>query len=370
MAKSGKRQICLHPFRSIEVYDNGETCCCWCPYLVNKYSFGNIFKQSFDEIWNGEKAKAFRQDVLDGKYTWCDLTMCETDGSLSYYTEDPSEVSVEAPYPLSVNFAIDHSCNLRCVMCRDEIDCNRKSVVKKLDALIDGTFIPMLKNAKLLHPCSLGEVFVSKHAQKLIKLATEKYPDLKFCIYSNGMFCDEEHINALGLNNKIDRLLISVHASTKETYEKVVRGGDFDKVMKNVEWAASEHAKGHIGNVTLNYVVSSLNYQDMPGFAKLAKKLNVSASFWELRKWESSEMSRNVEKYAVFNENHPEHEKLVEVLKDPIFLSSWVVLNDVIKNSCPKETAKQKAKRLKEEEQYIEEMGFDKHIARPSLDFY
>ena len=57
-------------------------------------------------------------------------------------------------------------------------------------------------------------------------------------------------------------------------------------------------------------------------------------------------------------------------MKDPIFLSSWVVLNDVIKNSCPKETAKQKAKRLKEEEQYIEEMGFDKHIARPSLDFY
>lgn len=137
-----------------------------------------------------------------------------------------------------------------------------------------------------------------------------------------------------------------------------------------MEWAAEEQAKGHIGNVTLNFVVSSLNYQDMPEVAKIAKRLNISASFWELRSWESSDMSRNVEKYAIFNENHPDHDKLVEVLKDPIFLSSWVVLNDVIKNSCPQETEKQRKKRLKEEEKYIKEMGFDKHIQRPTLDFY
>ena len=365
-----KKQICLHPFRSIEVYDNGETSCCWCPYLINKYSFGNIFEQPFEEIWNGEKAKAFRQDILDGKYTYCDLTMCETDGSLSYYTEDPNEVSVESPYPLTVNFAIDHSCNLKCIMCRDKVDCNNKEIVEKLDSLLDETFIPMLKNAKLLHPCSLGEVFVSKHSQKLIKMATERYPDLSFCIYSNGMFCDEEHISKLGLTNKIDRLLISVHASTEETYNKIVRGGDFHKVMKNVEWAANEQAQGRIGNVTLNYVVSSLNYMDMAEVAKTAKRLNISASFWELRSWESSDMSRNVEKYAIFNEDHPEHDKLVEVLKDPIFLSSWVVLNDVIKNSCPKETEKQRQKRLKEEEEYKIKMGFDKHISKPTLDFY
>lgn len=108
----------------------------------------------------------------------------------------------------------------------------------------------------------------------------------------------------------------------------------------------------------------------MPEVAKTAKRLNISASFWELRSWESSEMSRNVSKYAIFDECHPEHDKLVEVLKDPIFMSSWVVLNDIIKNSCPKETAAQRKKRLKEEEAFIKEMGFDKHIARPTLDFY
>lgn len=367
---SKKKQICLHPFRSIEVYDTGETSCCWCPFLVKKYSFGNIFNQTFDEIWNGEKAKIFRQDVLDGKYTWCDLDMCKTDGSLSYYTENPEDVSIESPYPLSVNFAIDRSCNLKCVMCRDNIDCNNTEIVNKLDSLIDRTFIPMLKNAKLVHPCSLGEVFISKHSQKLIKTATEKYPDLSFCIYSNGMFCDEEHIAKLGLSNRIDRLLISVHAATKKTYNKIVRGGDFDRVMKNVEWAAKEQAEGRIGVVNLNYVVSSLNYQDMAEFAKIAKRLNISASFWELRSWGTSDMSRNVEQYAIFNENHPEHDKLVEVLKDPIFLSSWVVLNDVLKNSCPKETAKQRNKRLIEEETYKKKMGFDKHICKPTLDFY
>lgn len=331
-----KKQICLHPFRSIEIYDNGETSCCWCPYLVTKYSFGNIYEQSFDEIWNGEKAKAFRQDVLEGKYTFCDLTMCETDDSLSYYTNNPSEVSINSEYPECVNFAIDRSCNLKCIMCRDEVDCNKQESIKKLDALLDKTFIPMLKNAKLVHPCSLGELFVSKHSKKLVKEALKHYPHLKFCIYTNGMFCDEEHFNELNLKGKVDELLISVHAATKETYDKIVRGGDFNRVMKNVKWAAEQLKIGNIDKCTLNYVVSSLNYQDMIEFAQFAKELNICASFWEVRNWQTSELSKDVSPYAIFEENHPEHYKLVETLKHPIFQSKNVVLNDVLKNLCKK----------------------------------
>lgn len=365
-----KKQICLHPFRTLEIYNTGETSCCWCPYLKEKYSFGNIYERTLDEIWNGIEAKIFRQDILEGRYSFCDLEMCETNGSLTYYTENPAEVNINSPYPLTVNFSIDRSCNLKCVMCRDKVDCNNSKVVDKLDALIDKTFIPMLQNAKLCHPCSLGEVFVSKHTQKLIKKATETYPNLMFCIYTNGMFCDEKHVSELGLTNKIDKLLISVHASTKETYDKIVRGGDFDRVMKNIEWAASQQAQGKIGSVIINFVVSSLNYKEMPEVAELAKKLNIIASFWELRSWNTSEMSENVEKYAVFCEEHPEHKNFVEIMKNPIFQSSWVVLNDVIKNSCPQETEKQKALRLKNEAKYRKQAGFDKHIQKPTLDFY
>lgn len=329
-----KKQICLHPFRSIEIYDNGEVSCCWCPYLIHKYSFGNIFQQNFDEIWNGEKAKKFRQDVLDGKYTYCNLQMCETDGSIPYSTDKPYNLSIEADYPECVNFAIDRSCNLKCIMCRDEVECNKAENVEKLDALIEKTFLPMLKNAKLLHPCSLGELFVSKHSKKLVKAALSKYPNLKLCVYTNGMFCDEEHFNELKLNGRIDELLISVHAATKETYEKIVRGGDFDRVMKNVKWASKQLKNGNIDKCTLNYVVSSLNYKDMILFAKMAKELDVTASFWEVRKWETSKLSKNVEPYAIFDEKHKEHSKLVEILKNPIFLDNHVVLNDILKKLC------------------------------------
>ena len=51
-------KYCKHPFHTIQIQNTGEVYCCCC-YWTNFYSFGNIFEKSFDEIWNGDKAKEF-----------------------------------------------------------------------------------------------------------------------------------------------------------------------------------------------------------------------------------------------------------------------------------------------------------------------
>ncbi len=69
------KKICKHPFYTIQIQNTGEVYCCCC-YWTDFYSFGNIFEQSFDEIWNGEKAQQFRRQFIDNNYKYCKLEYC------------------------------------------------------------------------------------------------------------------------------------------------------------------------------------------------------------------------------------------------------------------------------------------------------
>ena len=77
--------------------------------------------------------------------------------------------------------------------------------------------------------------FASKLCKNLIQKLTEAYPDLKFNLITNGILATKENIELYGLKNKILSIEVSMHAVTKETYDKIVRGGDFNAVMKNLK---------------------------------------------------------------------------------------------------------------------------------------
>jgi MoaA/NifB/PqqE/SkfB family radical SAM enzyme len=60
---------CYVPWRAAEIIANGD-----CVVMTRCFhtSFGNIYEQSFDEIWNGPRYKQFRQDLLTyGAYPAC-----------------------------------------------------------------------------------------------------------------------------------------------------------------------------------------------------------------------------------------------------------------------------------------------------------
>lgn len=111
-----KKRICMAPFSEVEIDELGNLNCC-CMQYTNNYSFGNIFEEGFDAVWNGEKAKHFRRDIIAGKYTYCNTEICNF-GRLKPRKSRPS---LTAPYPKYVTIAYDNTCNLMCITCRDEI---------------------------------------------------------------------------------------------------------------------------------------------------------------------------------------------------------------------------------------------------------
>ncbi|MCR5260415.1 MAG: SPASM domain-containing protein [Candidatus Gastranaerophilales bacterium] len=323
-----KHRICMAPFTEVEISEEGNVNCC-CSSYTNEYFFGNIYEDSFDEIWNGEKAKAFRQDIIDGKYTYCNRDICNF-GRLRPVKYPPS---IEAPYPRFVTIAYDRTCNLMCTTCRDHLIRQSKFSEEELNENVDKFYLPICQNAREVILNSIGECLISKHSRRLIKKAAEKYPNLKFNIMTNGVACNRIVMEQLGLMDKISTLQVSIHAATEETYNKITRTGNFKYVMKNLKWISEQHKKRIFPIVLINFVVHSLNYKEMIAFVQLAQELDVLASFWELQKWSGeTEMLHDYEKYTVFDKNHPEYNDFLEILKDPIFRDSdHCVLNSLFK---------------------------------------
>ncbi|MCD6460186.1 SPASM domain-containing protein [bacterium] len=139
------------------------------------------------------------------------------------------------PFPLHIDIELKNACNLRCAMCFRQINTDRK---------IGGTMSDELF-AKIIDECGakglpainfgLGsEPLLSKDLPEKIKTANQK--GIIDCMFhSNGMLLDKEMTEKL-LHSGLSKAMFSIDAFSKETYDKVRIGGDFDTVMKNVTY--------------------------------------------------------------------------------------------------------------------------------------
>ena len=295
-----------------EIDWDGNVYGCCTGYFIG-YSFGNIFEQPFDEIWNGKKAQEFRQQFIDRNFKHCNFAICPKE-----FHQDITPTLI-APYPKRVQLNYDSICNAKCIYCRDHFFQNDTS---RFEEHFDDVIVPLLKNAELVNVTASGEVFASRYAKTLINRIGKIYPKLKFYIYTNGIECDEKHLKEFGLWNRTDYFVVSLPATTEQTYKKIVLGGNFKKVIKNIKFLGKLKKENKISNLIINFVVNSYNYKEMPDMVKLAKDNNATVSFVTLNKLENNK--HIYDSIAIAEEFHPEHKEYLELIKNPIFKSPHI----------------------------------------------
>ena len=322
-------KFCKHPFHTIQIQNTGEVYCCCC-YWTNFYSFGNIFEKSFDEIWNGEKAKEFRKQFIENNYKYCNLEVCDP------YLQE-FEPDYTADYPKKVEFSYDRRCNVRCIFCRneknkEEEEYNRQKE-KRIEENFDRIFTPIIEKAEVVELNSAGELFASKHSIEIVKKIIKINPNIEFNIISNGILFTKENIDTIGLRKHLNTVIISMHASTEKTYNKLVEHGNFKALMENVKYLSKLKKEGSLQNLQLNFVVTAINYKEMKSFVKLAKKLNAKAFFINYhRQIDSDEL---MQKLDISLPTHQKYNSLGKLLKHPIFKEECCVLNDYLKELKP-----------------------------------
>ena len=346
---------CKFPFERLNIeWDGSATFCC--PAYNNEYYLGNVFDDdaSLEDMWFGEKAQEFRKSILDGSYKYCNLNYCAE--RADYNFRDFNEKDIKPEYPRMINLSYVSACNARCVTCRDKLITESKEDVDFYNKISD-RIVNICKKAEIVYLNGSGEAFVSKHFNALVHRLAETYPKIRFHIQSNGLLFDEKHVRDFGLEGRLCNASISVHAATKKTYEKIVRGGHWEQLQKNLEYLSKLRNQGQIWDVSLIFVFHSLNYKEMPAFVKMAKKYGAIPHFWRFRNWDSTEMCKNYEKYTCWDPKHKDYKKFLKVLnklkrmdtyyrldeeyfrklqaqtKDPLWIRVVSKLKKLIKNS-------------------------------------
>ena len=116
---------------------------------------------------------------------------------------------------------LSNKCNLACIMCRAiqnkwEFPQERLKEIKEL--------FPYLE--RILWQG--GEILLLPYFKDLLKESL-KYPNIKQAILTNFQLADEEIINLIVRNNI--ELRISIDGVEKNIYEKIRRGGSFQKLI-------------------------------------------------------------------------------------------------------------------------------------------
>lgn len=239
-----KKYKCMYPFERIEVLPRGEVYTCCSGYLKHNYYIGNIYEQSFDEIWNSERALKLRYSVSNGNFEYC-MENCKwlhkenIESMVDTATTNPIVERTQEDYvdswqkcrceslPLFITLTCDDTCNLTCPTCRSKYKALSKKEAEKLYERLETVVRPMLRNCELLGGLASGDLFASYALTKFYNtLTAEEFPKLKLYIITNLQLLTPQKWNEMkNLHSIPIRLGVSVDGADKETYEENRRGG-------------------------------------------------------------------------------------------------------------------------------------------------
>lgn len=188
-----------------------------------------------------------------------------------------------ADYPRSIFVEVTPICNLRCVFCPcyiegEEVTEDRKTRFMSLSdfqRIIDriaGRF-----NFQICFTYS-GEPLLNRDIHRMIEYLAER--DIPSVVHSNAMALTPRRTAEL-LDAGLDRFIVSFDGATKETYEDVRRGADFDRVLANIRGLISERNSRGLTRpfVEMQLVVTSKNRHEISLFKSLCESIGVDNSY-------------------------------------------------------------------------------------------
>jgi hypothetical protein len=336
--------FCSKPFKWFEVFQGGEVYLC-CPGWLDTPA-GHLSNNSVEEIWNGEKAQEIRRSILDGSFRHCLRSRCPYLQTMTGPVqkigdiEDPELKTVVEktisvlPYgPRALNCSYDRSCNLFCPSCRHEVIVEKNAEQQILEIqhkLQKDAF----KNAHLLYFAGTGDPFGSPSYRKVLQtMKRENVPNLeRIFLHTNAQLWTPKMWSTIP--SEIQKLVksteISIDAASSETYLINRRGGNFERLLENLEFVRTLRQKGPLEWVTISMVVQENNFQEMPQFVQLGKRFRVDRVFFsQLINW-GTFSEEEFDRRAIHFPAHYRYGDFIHLLKSDVFHDPIVHLGNLM----------------------------------------
>jgi len=288
---------CLNPFRWIDINYGGRITPCCLPWF--KGDLGSIENQTLEEIWNSFAFQELREAMYKGGdwKKFCNPETCpqiQNDiwNNIDEITPETHDIvpitesmlndirqkkTVMSEGPLQIGIACDPRCNLQCIMCSARTNPNRDGVMLRKSLEEIKPFLPTLKRIRLMGD---GEVFaIPEMREFLFHFDSGKYPETAFAFITNGILLTPEFYQKIS-HLKIDCVIVSIDASTKETYEKIRIGGKWEVLMRNLEFLVNKYREGIIHELHICMCVMKSNHKEIIQFAEMGKRLGVTSTYY------------------------------------------------------------------------------------------
>ncbi|OPZ97342.1 MAG: molybdenum cofactor biosynthesis protein A [Bacteroidetes bacterium ADurb.Bin408] len=277
--KPKHKPVCLAPFNNMTIYKDGEIrICCFNTALC----IGHYPLQNFEEIWFGAKRKTITGLFLNGTYPPT-CSHCLKEG-LDINSPDSKVknigvfgLSTTKNYPAHIDFMLDDTCNLDCIMCSRVASSSSTNTDAGLKNKIvfDGSFIkqitPFLKQGKFF-AFSGGEPFLIPLYAELWEIIRTYNPAATIYIQTNATVLSEKIKRQL--EKYRPELSLSIDSLNKETYEKIRRGASFDTISENLNYFLN-YARQHNKKLSMRVTPSVFNVNEIPDIVNYCNSHNI-----------------------------------------------------------------------------------------------
>lgn len=206
--------------------------------------------------------------VLD--FLFVKYNVAEEGGEMAFlniiYRKNPSAT----PIPFKVEMEHTTVCDKKCIMCEHTYWNEKQQFVnfETFKSIMDG--FPKLRWIGITGE---GSGFLNPDFIKMLEYLKTKRVSINFI--DEMEFLDEEKAKKI-IELGVNCICVSFDGATKETYESVKVGCDFDKVIKNIKYLTKlkKEYNSPFPSICFKFIASSINVHEMPLMPKLIHELD------------------------------------------------------------------------------------------------
>ena len=231
-----------------------------------------------------------------------------------------------------IKISIDNSCNLTCPSCRTKLIVADEATGNEFKLKINEITEIFGKDIKTIDMSGTGEPFASEALRDfLFNFDETKFPNLETIeLHTNATLLNEKTWKKMSnIHKYIQKIQISIDAATEETYKIVRRGGNWNRLMENINFLASVPT---ILDTKYLFVVQDVNYKEMNLFTYLINSIprvnTYSIYFGKIYDW-GSFTEEEFKKKKIWDESHPEFNNFLIELEKSVSWKGDSVINDM-----------------------------------------
>ncbi len=317
LSKGEKQEVCLSPFRDVNISSRYGVHVCCPDYLIPT---GYLELSDPAESWDSIYAKIIRLSIINKTYCFCNHRRCV---KLKINPDATDERLPDIPVstvPELVEIGIDRSCNYYCESCRDAIITADATKLQKMEKIKDKLLASgWIENAKQILIGGTGEPFFSNIYRSLIFDYNGKRNTI--IIRTNGSLLDRKTFEELRKIYSQVNIIISIDAASEETYRRLRRSNipdSWNNLMNNLFLLSEMKESGQLNWLQINMVVQMKNYQEVPGFIRMGIKYGADMIYISpVRNW-GSYTEEEFEHINIYQKDKVLRKEVKEILDHPL----------------------------------------------------